>query len=1521
MHTSCSAHFINNRLSSPVLSLTAFLLLLCPIVSYGCPIRPEVVGGKPIFSSAEADSCTFPAAEAWAQSISCSGPIEGAIGPPECAPFEWAGTPKVTIPITNGYGVSTDGKGYFMKWAEVACGIKNKCGENLQPEASRAYTETFLEVGSSSVKPEQIDQTCPLYNAVLPGSGEERHAETDFQSGRLAFRRYYSSGGYTHYVKHGLDSYINKAPTPYPFWSHTYLSRIVAPNDTSGTVMMVSTRANLTYKRFGFDGLEIGATEGGRDRIVKLVDGAGATTGWQYISVADGGLETYDANGMLLSIEARDGYKQTLAYVTVNAEPVVLSVTDSHSRTLVFTYDAKARLINVQTPSNLALEYGYDVSGNMVEARFVTASGTTTRTYQYGNATYTRSLTGIIDEKSQQYLTFRYDNYGRLAEEYLAGGLGRVLLQYTAGQTTVTKPNGSDVIFDHNMRGNVRKIISTSEVCTQCSGENIYQTFDSQGFRDIASDSNGTTTNTDYNSRGLLTQQIESANLAATKRTTQTDWHATFNVPLERRVLNAANTLEARSTYAYNSRGQATAMCQIDPNNSTAMAYVCGSSTNAPVGVRQSTSTYCEQADITAGTCPLIGLAIASNGPRTDVSDITTFTYYQADDASCATAPTTCPHRKGDLWKVTNALNQTSETTAYDGAGRALQMKDANNVITDIEYNPRGWLTARKVRGSDNASEADDAITRMEYDLTGQVTKVIQAGGDFVSFNYDAAHRLTSITDALGNSITYTLDNAGNRTAETTKDPSNTVKRSLSRVYDTLGRLQISKNAANVALATLTYDANDNLNTATDGLNRVTDQDVDPLNRLIKTIQDQGVGKINATTQFEYDARDNLTKVIDPKNLNTVYNYNGLNDLTALSSPDTGTTSYTYDSAGNRKTQTDARNKTSTFSYDVANRLTAVNMPTVAQNVYFDYDATQTDCQVGETYTAGRMARIRDESGSTRYCYNRLGQAVRKVQSVTGGPSLTLGSTYNAANRMVAMTYPSGAIVTYLRNANGQIVGVDAQPTAVSAQVSMVSNATYLPFGPLNTLTFGNGRVLTKAYDQNYNIDKVSDNSSTGLSEDSTVNVMGNITTITERTNATSNATRRFAYDNLDRLLSLKNGSTNVQSFTYDATGNRLNKTLGTTVTTNTLDASSHRLTQTGAIARSYDANGNTATIGAKAYEYDDRNRLRDYKNSGTTVTRTYRYNGKGERVSKVVSATSTSNRYYFYDEAGHLLGEYLANGTRVQEYVWMDDQLVAVLSDHDASTYQFVETDHLGTPRAVIHPVENNIVWRWNITNTAFGEHAASNNPDADAVTYTFNLRYPGQQYDAESGLHYNYFRDYEAGTGRYVESDPIGLRGGMSTYNYVAANPFIYFDPLGLFCTSIARIPISPWMKSTSPPQLVNREAWTLITHAEGPEEGPVSGGAVMGIINAFTQRLTCGWTQVTWYKQKYQMAFMNFQWCTTGECDMGLKLNAFIDYDYKSEKFSESRNNDSHFLIPIYELDYDSACKNSGFAPPRP
>jgi len=98
----------------------------------------------------------------------------------------------------------------------------------------------------------------------------------------------------------------------------------------------------------------------------------------------------------------------------------------------------------------------------------------------------------------------------------------------------------------------------------------------------------------------------------------------------------------------------------------------------------------------------------------------------------------------------------------------------------------------------------------------------------------------------------------------------------------------------------------------------------------------------------------------------------------------------------------------------------------------------------------------------------------------------------------------------------------------------------------------------------------------------------------------------------------------------------------------------------------------------------------------------------------------------------------------------------------------------------------KNQIEWRWDLSTRAFGDQLPNANPDGDSLNYVFNLRFPGQYYDTESGLNYNYFRYYDPATGRYIESDPIGLKGGVSTYGYAGQIPHSNFDPLGLYCQS---------------------------------------------------------------------------------------------------------------------------------------
>lgn len=108
-----------------------------------------------------------------------------------------------------------------------------------------------------------------------------------------------------------------------------------------------------------------------------------------------------------------------------------------------------------------------------------------------------------------------------------------------------------------------------------------------------------------------------------------------------------------------------------------------------------------------------------------------------------------------------------------------------------------------------------------------------------------------------------------------------------------------------------------------------------------------------------------------------------------------------------------------------------------------------------------------------------------------------------------------------------------------------------------------------------------------------------------------------------------------------------------------------------------------------------------------------------------------------------------------------------------------YLYADHLNTPR-VATDSSNKVVWRWD--SDAFGTSAANEDPDEDGVKFTYNPRFPGQYFDKETGLHYNYFRDYEPGSGRYIESDPIGLNGGLNLYGYVDGNPLSFTDPWGL-------------------------------------------------------------------------------------------------------------------------------------------
>jgi RHS repeat-associated protein len=559
-----------------------------------------------------------------------------------------------------------------------------------------------------------------------------------------------------------------------------------------------------------------------------------------------------------------------------------------------------------------------------------------------------------------------------------------------------------------------------------------------------------------------------------------------------------------------------------------------------------------------------------------------------------------------------------------------------------------------------------------------------------------------------------------------------------------------------------TYDGNGNLTVSKDPLGRSTTNSYDALNRLTQVL-DPAAG----TTKYGHSGTGVLKQVTDPRNLVTAYTLNGFGETTTLASPDTGSATSIYDAAGNLLTRTDARGVTATHGYDGIHRVTQVvytKSGSPSETHAFTYD-------VGAN-AKGRLSQVTDPAGTTSWSYEGHGRVTGKTQ-VAGGVSRTVGYAYNAAGQLQTVTTPSGQQIGYTY-ANNRVAGITVNGT------TLIAGVTAEPFGPVNLWHWGNGLYSFRDYDTDGRLAAWEfRNGSSLLRSELTWDVASRITRIDDPAAAAIRGS--YQYDALDRLTQAQKGNpvTSTQQFGYDAVGNRSSKTVDGQVTNYTYSSGSNRLTAltgVGAKSYTYDPAGNPTAIGTTTFVYNLANRLT------SAAGATYTVNALGQRLSKTVGTTTT---LFAYDEQGHLLGEYDGSGTLIQETVWLEDLPVATLRPTGSGNpppiaIYYVHPDHLGSPRAVTRPSDNQLMWRWDNTDS-FGANLPNENP-AGQGSFTYALRFPGQYYDAETQTHYNYFRDYDPAVGRYLQSDPIGLRAGTNTYSYANASPVITIDADGL-------------------------------------------------------------------------------------------------------------------------------------------
>ena len=338
--------------------------------------------------------------------------------------------------------------------------------------------------------------------------------------------------------------------------------------------------------------------------------------------------------------------------------------------------------------------------------------------------------------------------------------------------------------------------------------------------------------------------------------------------------------------------------------------------------------------------------------------------------------------------------------------------------------------------------------------------------------------------------------------------------------------------------------------------------------------------------------------------------------------------------------------------------------------------------------------------------------------------------------------------------------------------ITLASNVQYLPFGRMSSLKLGNNEQVTYSFDQDYQLTGIATTSPTRQSLTLGHDPNGNITSIADAVN--TNRSQTFQYDALNRV-SQAVGFYGTDNYNYDPVGNFTTGTRSADSISSTYNTGSNQLaswndlTTGAAYSFTYDGAGNQVTRKlngttqlAIAYNNDGRPK--------TAATETYTYDGFGKRV--LIGVPSASTQDIFDPTSGRLLVENNAGAQPQRTYVYLNGIPIALVSGF--SSINYVLSDQLGQPQKLVDGFSTLV---WDRVSDPFGLTASQ----AKGLSTAISLRFPGQEYDAITGLHYNDQRDYDPTLGRYIQSDPIGLDGGINTYAYVGNRPTVLADPFG--------------------------------------------------------------------------------------------------------------------------------------------
>ncbi|MFD7233609.1 putative T7SS-secreted protein [Streptomyces sp. NPDC059881] len=711
----------------------------------------------------------------------------------------------------------------------------------------------------------------------------------------------------------------------------------------------------------------------------------------------------------------------------------------------------------------------------------------------------------------------------------------------------------------------------------------------------------------------------------------------------------------------------------------------------------------------------------------------------------------------------------------YDHRNRLLSRMDPLGHVSRSRYDEHGRLAVlERPDGRQARAEYDDNgmpirlvgtdgnVTRQTFDERGNRTSLTDPSGATTEFAYDAAGRLTSVTDPLGATTRLFLDRRGLPVEIT--DPLGATTR---YVHDAFGRtIRVTDPLGAETRLEWTVEGRPSRRTAPDGT--VESWTYDGEGNCLSHTDAMG-----GTTRFTYTDFDLLTSRTGPDGVRHEFSHDTNLQLTRVTNPLGLTWDYAYDAAGQLVSETDFDDRVLTYTYDQAGRL-AARTNGVGQVVRFDYNelgqvvrkdaAGEVTTFVYDVFDALAVAtgpdacleRLRDRHGRLKsekvngrtltYAYDELGRRVRRT---TPGGAVSEWS-YDAAGRKRKLT-ASGREIAFSFDALGREV-----ERTISEVVALTSS--FDEMGRLTTqeITSRNNRLQRRAYTYGAGGGLIGISDALSGTRGFDVDSAGRVTAIHAR-----GWTERYAYDNAGNQTEASWPATHPS---HSATGARAYE--GT------------RIARAGSVRYEHDGQGRIVLrqktrLSRKPdtwrYEWDAEDRLTAVTTPDGTLWR-YGYDPLGRRTYK----RSPFETVHFTWDGTALCEQTTANVVLTWDHAGLRPlSQVERRTDTDDERFFAIVTDLIGTPTELVDE-QGELAWR---TRTTLWGTTTWNR---DATAYT-PLRFPGQYFDPESGLHYNYLRYYDPESARYLSQDPLGLAPAPNPAAYVH-NPLLWADPLGL-------------------------------------------------------------------------------------------------------------------------------------------